>query len=253
MSESLGAIQLFPSRPAAGTLADVWRVAPLPGSGAIKVRPARLEDYAAVRALHRQAQSGIAAPTLKQFESQRQAFAEGQFVAEADGALVGVASSLVAMWDDCAVDPSWKSLTGDGYFTTHDPNGRTLYASDVIGDVSRRGFGVCRALHQARRRLCRRLNLHRIVIAARIPGYRASCHAMPPELYVKRVVWGGVDEPMLRFQLTQGFHYCGVLHDYRPEDEESCGHAALLAWLNPLYAPPGPTACVESQRQRKCA
>jgi hypothetical protein len=47
----LGSIETFPRKRTAGTLADVWRIAPLRGSGVIKVRPAKLEDYAAIRAL----------------------------------------------------------------------------------------------------------------------------------------------------------------------------------------------------------
>jgi hypothetical protein len=78
-----------------------------------------------------------------------------------------------------AIDRDWSATTGEGLFTTHDPSGRTLYAMEPIVDVSRRGFGVARALYQAQRRLCRRLNLRRIITAARLPGYRevrAGCH-----------------------------------------------------------------------------
>jgi len=41
--------------------------------------------------------------------------------------------------------------------------------------------------------------------------------------------------------------------DYMPEDAESCGNAALLAWLNPLYSPPGPPAYMAPERQLKSA
>ena len=46
---------------------------------------------------------------------------------------------------------------------------------------------------------------------------------------------------MLSFQLREGFSYCGVMPDYIPEDEESCGNASLLVWLNPDYLPDQPT------------
>jgi len=39
----------------------------------------------------------------------------------------------------------------------------------------------------------------------------------------------------------------------RPQIVTYLGVAALLAWLNPLYAPPGPPAFEQAQRQRKCA
>jgi GNAT superfamily N-acetyltransferase len=248
----LGSIQLFPGRGPV-TIADVWRVAPLPGNGTVRVRPARLEDYAAVRALERQAGARASPLTLRQFESRRQAFPEGQWVAECGGAIAGAGSSMIVAWERYPVDPSWKSLTGDGTFLTHDADGRTLFAADVVAESTRRGFGVARALHLARRRLCRRLNLRRVAAALPIPGYAALSGSLTPELYLKRAIWGEIEEPALRFHLAQGFQYCGVLHDFRPEDADSCGHAALVAWLNPLYAPPGPGARAQSQRARKCA
>ena len=219
----------------------------------MRARLARLEDYAAIRGLQRQAYPTLTPWSLKQFESQRHAFPEGQLVAECDGEVVGAAASLVVQWDDYGVDHTWKSITAEGYFTTHDASGRTLYGVEMVVDSTRRGFGVERALYQARRRLCRRLNLRRIIEAARLPGYQQAAQAMSPELYAMRVIWGDIFDPVLRFQMSQGFQYCGIIRDYLPEDFESCGHAALLVWLNPLYSPPNPTAILESMRQRKVA
>jgi hypothetical protein len=182
----------------------------------------------------------------------RLAFPEGQLVAECDGELIGAASSLVVQWDDYALDNTWKSITGDGYFSSHDPQGRTLYGAESFVDFSRGGFSAGRALHQARRKLCRKMNLRRIIAAARLAGYSAVRDTMTPELYAQRVIWGDIDDPMLRFQLSQGYHYCGILKEYLPADEESGGHAALLVWLNPLYAPPRPPA-FETERPRKYA
>lgn len=246
----MGSIQLFPRRGPV-TIADVWRVTPMPGAGAIRVRPARVEDFAAVRALEREAHAGARASTLREFESRRQVFPDGQWVAECGGIIAGAASSMIVAWERFPVDPTWEGLTGGGTFLTHDPHGRTLFAFDVVADFSRRGFGVGRALHLARRRLCRRLNLRRIAAALPLPGHRGD--STPPELYVKRAIWGEIEEPVLRFHLAQGFQYCGLLHDFLPASDDASRHAALVTWLNPLYAPPGPSASVASQRARKCA
>jgi len=253
----LGSIQIFPGKAAAtkavATLADVWRVAPVPGSGAIKVRAARVEDYAALRALERQAHSGLPPLTLRQFEARRHVFPEGQWVAECGGAIVGAASSMIVAWDAYPIHASWKAITADGTFATHDPHSHTLFGSDLVADASRRGFGVGRALSLARRRLCRRLNLRRIACALPLPGHAALGDEMPPDLYARRAVWGEIDEPLLRFHLAQGFQYCGILPDFFPGEGASARPAALVAWLNPLYAPPGPSAFAASQRARKCA
>jgi GNAT superfamily N-acetyltransferase len=249
----VGSVQYFPRSGSIANIADVWRAGPVPGSGVVKVRETRLDDFAAIRALQRVAAPFMPPWTLKQLESQRHAFPEGQVVAVCEGQVVGVASSLVVHWDDYKAQPTWHGITAEGTFITHDADGRTLFGTELVADASRRGFGVSRALLQARRRLCRRLNLRRVIATARLPGYGALSDSMTPEQYAMRVVWGDIGDAAMRFLMAQGFQYCGILRDYLGEDVESCGHAALFAWLNPLYAPPGPVSSAEAERQRKCA
>jgi GNAT superfamily N-acetyltransferase len=246
-------IEVFPGRRQPTTLADVWRSGSVPGAGPMRVRMARLEDFAAIRGLQRQACPFAAPWTLKQVESQLHAFPEGQLVAVSDGGVVGASSSLVVRWDEYSANPTWREVTGDGHFTTHQPDGRTLYSMQVVADAPRHGYGVARALLQAERRLARRLNLRRIITTARLAGYAALREGVSPEIYAMRVIWGDLDDPAMRFKLAQGFQFCGILHGHRPEDEESGGHAALLAWLNPMYAPPGPPAYMASRRHLKSA
>jgi GNAT superfamily N-acetyltransferase len=252
----VGSVEVFPGGPNASRrrrVASAWRGAPVPGTAAIRVRTARLEDFAAIRALQRLAHPAAPAATLKQFESQTKAFPEGQLVAIADGEIVGAASCLVVQWDDHALEHTWKSVTGDGFFTTHDTAGRTLYATQAVMDFPRHGAGVARALYQAERRLCRNLNLRRIIAAARLAGYAAVKDAMTAEHYARRVIWGDIDDPQLRVPMSQGFQYCGVIRGYLPGDADSCGNAALIVWLNPLYSPAEPPARAATQRPRKCA
>jgi len=227
------------------------RAAPVPSTGTVRVRPARLDDCAAIRALQRNAHPAIAPWTLKQLESQRRAFPEGQLVADCGGEVVGAASSLIVKWDHFMLDHTWKRVTGDGLFTTHDASGHTLFGAELVVNFARRGTGAARQLYLAQRRLCRRLNLRRVIIAARMPGYAASEEAMSPETYAQRVVWGDIEDPNLRFAIGLGFQYCGVIRGYMPEDRGSAGNAALFVWLNPLYSPGEPPANVE--RPRKCA
>jgi len=226
------------------TLADVWRSGQEAPAARLEIRATRPGDFAAIRDLQRAAYPSIPAWTDEQLASQIAAFPEGQMVAEQSGRIIGASASLVVPWDEYAVDHTWSGITGNGRFTTHDPRGRTLYGAEVVVDSRRRGHGVGRALYKARRNLCQRLNLRRIIAAGRLPGYAPVKDVMSPELYAMRVVWGDIPDPVLRFQLSQGFHYCGVIHNYLPEDAPSCGHAALIVWLNPRYQPPRPAALV---------
>src|SRR5437868_4672984 len=82
-------IEVFPGRRHAATLADVWRSTPVPGAAPARVRLARVGDFAAIRALHRESAPFAAPWTLKHFESRIHAFPEGQLVAVADSQVVG--------------------------------------------------------------------------------------------------------------------------------------------------------------------
>ncbi|HEX4780120.1 MAG TPA: hypothetical protein VH301_05165 [Usitatibacter sp.] len=226
---------------------QAWRAVPVNANA--RVRPSRLEDYAAIRALQREASPFIPGTSLKQLESQRQAFPEGQMVAVCAGRIVGTVSSLIVAWNDHAEGPSWRSVTGEGSFTTHDAAARTLFCAELLAG----SIAIARTLHRAQRRLARKLNLRRIVAAARLPGYREAPDEPTPEAYVQRVIWGSSTDTALQMPLSEGFQYCGVIRNYLPEDADSGGHAALLVWLNPAYSPTEPPANLEAVRPRKCA
>lgn len=249
----MGSVEVFPRAGKGATAANAWRARGVPGSGVLRVREACLADYAAIRALQRTVAAHVPACTLRHYESRIHAFPAGQLVAVCDGQVVGAAFNVQLSWAGQPLDHSWRDITGDGFFSTHAPEGETLYAAELFTDTGRHGYSAARFLNQARRRLCRRLDLRRIVTGARLAGYADVAHVLSPELYVMSVIWGDIGDAELRFHMGQGFQYCGVLRGYRPEDEASCGNAALMAWLDPLHAPPGPPAFEKSERPRKCA
>ena len=75
---------------------------------------------------------------------------------------------------------------------------------------------------------------------------------MPIELYAKKVLWGDQFDPVLSFQLREGFRFCGIMKNYIPEDDESSGNASLIVWLNPDHDPQRPTA-LQQQQQAQAA
>lgn len=207
----------------------------------IKIRKLAPTDFDAVIALQRRVYPTIPSWTQEQLENHLRIFPQGQFVAEMNGRVIGAASSLVILWDDYGLNHTWLGVTGNGYFDTHDRAGKTLYGAEVCVDPKARSRGVGHRIYQARRRLCRELNLKRIIAGGRLPGYAQHADKMTPELYAMKVVWGDLFDPVLRFQLSKGFHFCGVMPGYLPTDADSCGNAALIVWLNPRYNPKKPT------------
>ena len=95
----------------------------------------------------------------------------------------------------------------------------------------------------------RRLDARRLVVTPPFAGYEAVARRMTPEEFAMRIAWGDAAAPEWRFLMAQGFQLCGVLRDFHGEGS----HAGLLAWVNPLHAPPRPPANEESESPRKCA
>lgn len=165
-------------------------------------------------------------------------FPEGQLVAEIDGQIAGASCSLIV---NMGADPlrahTYAGITDGGFFHNHDPRGDTLYGADVFVDPDMRGKGVGAALYEARRKLCRDLNLRRILAGGRIWNYSEHADKMSPDEYVRRVEQGELKDLVLSFQLREGFVVRDILHNYLP-DPNSLNHASLIEWLNPDYDPP---------------
>ena len=207
----------------------------------LTVRNTIAADIPALLDLQRRIYPTIEPWTPEQVLDQIETFPAGQFVALYGDRVVGGASSLVVLWDDWADEHTWEQVTARGTFESHNPQGRTLYGAEVFVDPRLRGQRVGHALYEARRTLCRRANLRRIIACGRLPGYSAYADRMDVEEYVKRVLWGDIQDPVLGFQLKEGFRCCGVTRDYLEEDVASGGHASLIVWLNPHFDATKPT------------
>lgn len=172
-------------------------------------------------------------------------FPQGQVVVESQGRVVGYAGSLIVLWDDWCEFHTWEQITTQGTFRNHNPLGRTLYGAEIFVDPALRGAGIGRLLYEARRQVCRAFNLKRIIACGRLPGYAAHSGSMSAEMYAKRVVWGDFTDPVLTFQLREGFSYCGVVNGYLAGDEDSQGYASIIVWLNPEYDSEQPTLSIQ--------
>jgi predicted amidohydrolase/GNAT superfamily N-acetyltransferase len=223
------------------------------------VRQATPSDIAQLVALNHEAYPDLREDNVvwseRQLKSHLEVFPQGQLVAEVEGRLVGAISSLVV---DLGPDPlrrhTWAGVTDSGYFTNHDPRADTLYGADVYVHPAAQGRGVGAALYEARRALCRRLNLRRILCGGRLAGYYQHAALMTPEEYVARVEAGELRDRVLSFQLREGFVVRGVVPRYL-RDPRSLDHATLIEWLNPDYRPRPRTrrgariACVQYQQR----
>ncbi|MDP4610460.1 MAG: bifunctional GNAT family N-acetyltransferase/carbon-nitrogen hydrolase family protein [Opitutales bacterium] len=173
----------------------------------------------------------------RQLQNHLRLFPTGQLVAIVDEQIVGAVASLIVQ---SSRDPyrahTYGGITDGGYFHNHDPHGDTLYGPDVYVDPACQGRGIGAALYEARRRLCKQLNLRRILAGGRISGYATHEKELSPEAYIQKVKDGEIHDNVLSFQLKQGFLVRGILRNYIV-DPMSHNLASLIEWLNPDYTP----------------
>ncbi len=172
-----------------------------------------------------------------QLSNHLRVFPEGQLLAEHEGRIVGAISSLIV---HMGVDPyrqhTYSGATDGGFFHNHDAQADTLYGADVYVHPEMRGQGVGHVLYDARRELCRRLNLRRIIAGGRLFGYHELADEMTPEEYVHLVETQKRSDLVLSFQLREGFVVRGILRNYiRDPLSKNC--ATLIEWQNPDYRP----------------
>jgi GNAT superfamily N-acetyltransferase len=203
------------------------------------VRNTTADDFEGIIALTASVYPGAPCWSLVQLASHLRVFPEGQFVAVQDdtGAIVGMAASLIVLWEDYDLTTSWRDFTDGGMFTNHAPGrGRTLYGAEIMVHPTLQGQGVGTKLYIAREELVRRCGLLRIRAGARLRDYHRYAGAMSAEAYTAAVVRGELIDRTLTFQLRRGFRVIGVVSDYLRHDRESLGYAAVIEWVNSAVA-----------------
>jgi ribosomal protein S18 acetylase RimI-like enzyme len=170
-------------------------------------------------------------------ESHIKIFPEGQFCAELDGKIVASASSLVITLPSEYEDHTWKQATANGMFTNHSLSGDSLYGADVSTHPDLRRLGVATMLYDARKELAGRLNLRRIIAGGRLFNYCEHADKMSALEYAQKVVRGELKDPVLSFQLRNGFQFIKILPNYM-KDGRSLNYASFIEWKNPRYVAP---------------
>ena len=114
-----------------------------------------------------------------------------------------------------------------------DPTGDWLYGEMCV-DPKVRGVRIGRRLYEERRALAEEKDLTGIVFAGRMPNYRRFRRRVDnPQDYLDKVVEGKLHDPVLRFQLANGFEPERIMEGYLPEDKASMANAVMMVWRNP--------------------
>lgn len=161
-------------------------------------------------------------------------FPKGQFVAEYHGKIVGSCSSLIIKLEPEYKEHTWMEVCGDSYFKNHNPKGDTLYGADVSSHPEHRRLGIATKLYDARKKLAMELNLRRIIAGGRLSNYSQYVNEFTPLEYVKKVKKHEIKEPVLSFQLRNGFKFIKILPNYM-KDPRSLNYATFIEWKNPNF------------------
>lgn len=206
----------------------------------VNIRPLRSGDYEGLKScmVSSYAQMPEAYWKEPQINKLLSIFPEGQFVITINEQIVGCALTIIVRYDRFGDNHTYREITGNYTFSTHDPDGDTLYGIDVFVHPEFRGRRLGRRLYDARKELCEQLNLSGIVFGGRIPNYHEHADTLSPRAYIEKVKNKELQDPTLNFQLSNDFHVRKVLHGYLPGDEESKDVGTLLRWDNIYYTPP---------------
>jgi predicted amidohydrolase/ribosomal protein S18 acetylase RimI-like enzyme len=209
----------------------------------LEVRAARTGDITGILALIARVYPGYDPYSRGMIRGQINNFPDGQFVALYDGEVVGYCASS-RIDEGVALAPhDWETISGNGFGSRHDPTGDWLYGFEMAVDETQRGLRIGKRLYEARRALAERLELKGIVFAGRMPGYRRARRGVDgAEDYLARVQEGKLRDPVIGFQIANGFTPIGVLPNYLRSDKESAGFAAHMVWRNPYVDPDEPNA-----------
>ncbi len=207
-----------------------------PGKSPMVVRNATLADVPAIADFSARAyrDAELDGYSEAMIVGQINHFPEGQFVVLHDERVIGYCATFI-IGEEIALAPhTWTSITGGGYASRHDPDGDYLYGMEVCVDPDYRSFRIGQRLYNERKKLCQEWRLKGIVFGGRLPTWsRQARHYARIEDYIEQIQKRKHRDPVLSFQLRNGFEVIGILPGYLPSDRASKGCAVHLLWRNP--------------------
>jgi GNAT superfamily N-acetyltransferase len=164
-------------------------------------------------------------------------FREGQFCVELDGEIVASATCLMVSLEPEYAEHTWHDIILEYGNARSKPAaaGDSLYIDDIVTHPDFRRLGIGTLLFNARKQVASKYNLRRIIGGGRIPNYGEYANKISAQAYVEKVKSGQIYDPVLTFQIRNGFKVIKVLSNYL-YDPSSLNYATFIEWINPKHA-----------------
>ncbi len=196
-----------------------------------------LDDYQELKEAMIEAYSSMPDAYWKEYQIKTliDKFPEGQIVIKANNKIAGCALSIIVNSEDFDDKHTYRDITGNFRFDTHDNDGDMLYGIDVFIKPEFRGLRLARRLYDYRKEHCERLNLKGIAFGGRIPNYHKYADKLTPKEYIEKVRLKEIQDPVFNFQISNDFYPSKILKNYLVGDKDSNDYAVLLKWDNLYY------------------
>ncbi|HSX48075.1 MAG TPA: hypothetical protein VLF41_01015 [Candidatus Nanoarchaeia archaeon] len=164
---------------------------------------------------------------------------DGVLVAEQEGNILGLVSTIRIVSYDYARSPSWYEISSDGWCHNHQPDGTVLYGIDlsVLRGAPR---GTVDILMVGVGQLAIRSGLKYCMLGGRMPRYYKHHQDFTPGEYMQAKTKTGryLDPEIEMYSKVPGLKIIQLLPNYF-DDWESLDYGVLLRWRNPFYGLPG--------------
>jgi len=199
-----------------------------------------LDDYQQLKDAMIEAYSALPSSywQLHEIKSLIERFPEGQVVVKINNELAGCALSIIVNSEKFEEQHTYKEITGNYTFKTHNDEGDLLYGVDIFIKKEFRGLRLGRRLYDYRKELCERLNLKGIAFGGRIPNYHLYADKLTPKNYIEKVRKKEIEDHVLNFQISNDFHPVKVIKGYLEGDDASNEYAVLMKWANIYFEKP---------------
>jgi GNAT superfamily N-acetyltransferase len=197
------------------------------------------DDIPKIVAIQRESYPEVAAGQLYIplfLENHISLFREGQFCVELDGDVVASATCLMVSLEPEYAEHTWHDIILE-YGNPHSKpaaGGDSLYIDDLVTHPDFRRLGIGTLLFNARKQVASKYNLRRIIGGGRIPNYGEYANKISAQAYVEKVKSGQIYDPVLTFQIRNGFKVIKVLSNYL-YDPSSLNYATFIEWINPKH------------------